>query len=697
MKLFTKTLLCFVGAIALQSLLTILAITGVTERANLADARRELESEAVLLYDSLHAWKRQLWIALNPATRRSLRRGDAGEPARSLRELALSARMDIAALALRGGELVIAADRQGPAEEELRSRLVHRKEHPYLELMLVGDTLYLVGAAAVAVEAGVPAELFLAKRLDSDFCSQLALNRRSQVGLFLGERYLAGSFADPPRAGVFDPRQVTSSILQRYDVRLERERFNVSWQRIGGLNGSGELFFATFLSNAPYNERLELLDRTVLVISGASALLTIAASLLLSRNITRPIADLHAAMARLHSGALDARVEVRGGREIGRLSGGFNEMVAELERGRRALNESLRQTLALKEYNEKIINSIRAGIAIVDGELLVESANSGFLASFGLQAAVGRPLTGLGVDIMDENLAAAVRAVLESRSTYWTGLKRSARGRLFEIKLYPFAAAASLQGAVAGCVIVVEDVTARAELEEKIMRAEKLSSISVLSAGMAHEINNPLGSILSNAQNLLAEERSPERRVALRWIEQETRRIAAVVAELLNFAPAAGDGTAGADVNAVVEDVIRLLRHSGAHDDRICLDARLAQGLPRASMSRDELSQVALNLLRNSLQAIEGPGRVVVRTAAARDGMIALTVADSGSGIPPGILPRIFDPFFTTKPTGKGTGLGLSVVYGIVTKYSGTIGVRSRPGGGTRIRLGLPSLEGRRT
>jgi two-component system NtrC family sensor kinase len=167
------------------------------------------------------------------------------------------------------------------------------------------------------------------------------------------------------------------------------------------------------------------------------------------------------------------------------------------------------------------------------------------------------------------------------------------------------------------------------------------------------------------------------------------------VQELLNFASTDASHSPGADVNGVVEEVIRLVSRSIAREGRIRIDTRLAAGLPAAVVSTDELKQVVINLLSNSLQAIRGMGRILIGTRLARGGdRISLSISDTGEGIPGGIVPRIFDPFFTTKANGEGTGLGLSVVYGIVSKYNGTINVKSREGQGTRIALNLPFLGG---
>jgi len=729
MKLFTKTLLFFVGVIAVQAVLSVLLVTNVTRRADLAEAGLELEGEATILADSFNSWKRQIWISLIGFTKDqrlgALLAASRGRPTQEALMGALKGYVFISKVDLlvvgdsRAHLLDLIPVTYNTFELEDFARLSNDKGHPYLELRLIHDVLCLVGITRVSIVGGAPRDLFLVKRLDAEFCGQLTLNRKSQVGMYLGSRCLVSSFPPSLPAAELETEPVTGAYRQRFNQNVGGDRLNIAFQWAGTMAAGptadpmnlGELYLATFLPNAPYAQRSLLASRAVLLVSFAAALITIVLSLFLSRNITNPIAALLAAMERLKAGAFDTRVGLlpstreplspwraqRGGYEIGRLFRGFDEMTHELAQDKQEMQEFV-------QYNEKIISSIKAGIAIINGELVVEKANGTFLETFGLHGRVvtGVPLTWLDIDVVDEALVEKIIAVLHSSASSFSEVKRSAGGRVFEIKLYPFIspgnASANPRSSAArepsGCVFMAEDISAKTELEQKMFQAEKLSSISMLSAGMAHEINNPLGSILTNVQNLIDEEENDSRKVSLKWIEQEARRIARLVRELLNFASGdAADGQ-GADVNEVVTEVIRLVGYSLAREDRVRIDTRLARGLPPCVLSPDELKQVVINLVRNAVQAIEGPGRVLVSTRMAlHGGRIAVAVADTGSGISKEMVSRIFDPFFTTKVNGVGTGLGLSIVYGIVTKHEGTISVRTREGGGTRISLGLQVLN----
>ncbi len=239
------------------------------------------------------------------------------------------------------------------------------------------------------------------------------------------------------------------------------------------------------------------------------------------------------------------------------------------------------------------------------------------------------------------------------------------------------------------CVIELNDISRKVELEEKILQAEKLSSLSFLTAGIAHEINNPLSSILSNVQNLQSGIVPKENKISLNWIEQETQRIARIVRELLDFSRETRADNTVTDVNECLEDILRLTRYGRKPNTGLTITFNRAEDLPRALISPDELKQVVLNLVQNAVHAVNSRGNITVTTSLEKN-QIEIAVEDNGCGIAPDVLGQIFDPFFTTKTNGEGTGLGLSIVYGIMGKNKGRIDVKSQEGLGTTITLTLP-------
>ncbi|CUQ68299.1 putative Histidine kinase [Candidatus Nitrospira inopinata] len=245
------------------------------------------------------------------------------------------------------------------------------------------------------------------------------------------------------------------------------------------------------------------------------------------------------------------------------------------------------------------------------------------------------------------------------------------------------------EGRILGVLGIARDMTETKKLEQQIRNAEKLASIGKLAAGVAHEINNPLGGILNCLYNLRKGGISPARQEEY-WASMEhgVRRVQKIVRQLLDFSQQHEPEFSPADINQIVERVLTLTTHLFA-PNRIALETELGLGLPNVMVDSHMIEQVLMNLILNAVQAMKNGGVLTIRTSIA-EGVCRVEVRDTGSGIPPSILPRVFDPFFTTKGEGEGTGLGLSVNLGIVERHGGRILVDSEVGKGTTFTLCLP-------
>jgi len=249
-----------------------------------------------------------------------------------------------------------------------------------------------------------------------------------------------------------------------------------------------------------------------------------------------------------------------------------------------------------------------------------------------------------------------------------------------------------LQGAdgeILGVLGIARDMTETKKLERQIRNAEKLASIGKLAAGVAHEINNPLGGILNCLYNLRKGTPSPARQEEY-WASMEhgVRRVQKIVRQLLDFSQQHEPEYSPADINRIVEQVLALTTHLFA-PNQIRLETVPGHGLPNVMVDRHMIEQVLMNLILNAVQAMKNGGGLTIRTSVA-EGVCRVDVQDTGSGIPASVLPRVFDPFFTTKGEGEGTGLGLSVNLGIVERHGGKILVESEVGKGTTFTLCLP-------
>jgi PAS domain S-box-containing protein len=238
---------------------------------------------------------------------------------------------------------------------------------------------------------------------------------------------------------------------------------------------------------------------------------------------------------------------------------------------------------------------------------------------------------------------------------------------------------------------LVKDIEQRRLMEKQMAQAEKLASIGQLSAGVAHEINNPLGIILGYTQ-LLLKNNSPaeERHDDLKTIEKNVRNCKSIVEDLLSFARGSEAKKEITRIHDIIDDVLSFMQHH-SNLDNIQISTEYAPQVPPMELDEKKMRQVFLNLLMNAKHAVDQSGTIKITTRLNSTGdQLQVKVADSGHGIDKKNLSRIFDPFFTTKPTGEGTGLGLSVSYGIIKNHGGDIAVESEVGKGSTFTMTLP-------
>jgi len=345
----------------------------------------------------------------------------------------------------------------------------------------------------------------------------------------------------------------------------------------------------------------------------------------------------------------------------------------------------------MREFSENILESLNDGLAVLDRDDRVVRWNRRLEELYGVrhEVAVGRRLD----EIFDAPFCTVLRSSRsespEGSAFYRVPLATrhdEQRRLLVNVATTPLR---DSDGAIAGTILIVEDISARVQLEEQLQISEKMASIGLLAAGVAHEVNTPLTGISSFTQMLLqnASPDDPSTKV-LEKIERQTFRAAKIVNGLLNLARPAQVDSGPVDLNAVINDVLSLLEHQ-LRTGRIQVRKELAPVAPVVQGIEYKLQQVFLNLFMNARDAMPKGGWLTIVTRAER-GHAAIEVADTGSGIPEDHLSRIYDPFFSTKDIGKGTGLGLSITYGIIQEHDGSITCDSAVGQGTRFTLTLP-------
>ncbi len=369
-----------------------------------------------------------------------------------------------------------------------------------------------------------------------------------------------------------------------------------------------------------------------------------------------------------------------------------------LENGRlyRQLHNKADELERMREFSENILESLNDGLAVVNRDDRIVRWNRRLEELYGIrhEEAVTHRLDAIFEPGFLEVLRSARRESPEGAAFYRVPLTtRHEPGRrlLVNVATTPLR---DSDGAIAGTIVIVEDISARVQLEEQLQISEKMASIGLLAAGVAHEVNTPLTGISSFTQMLLegAEPDDPKTKV-LEKIERQTFRAAKIVNGLLNLARPAQTDSAAIDVNVVINDVLALLEHQ-LRTGRIQVRKELSASPLLAQGVEYKLQQVFLNLFLNARDAMPRGGWLTIVSREDESGAV-IEVGDTGSGIPPEQLSRIYDPFFTTKEFGKGTGLGLSITYGIVQEHGGNITCESAIGHGTRFTLSLPTVVGK--
>jgi PAS domain S-box-containing protein len=453
-------------------------------------------------------------------------------------------------------------------------------------------------------------------------------------------------------------------------------------------------------------------------ILAAALLLAALVGTLLARRLTRPLRVLRDGAMQIGRGDLSQTLDVRTGDEAEELAREFNAMAAQLkslyqgmettiaertEQLQRALDDLRRAHASLGESERRysdIVENASDLIQVTDAKGRIVSANRRETALLGIAADAiqGRDFFEfVAADARDVTRRAFDHVLAgHALQAFESALAIGANRLPVEISATPVLDG----GAPVGVRAILRDVADRKVMEARLIKAERLSSVGALAAGVAHEINNPLGIINLFAQRALEKAKKGEIDVEkMEKIVEQTRRVAAITRNLLDFARAAPTRYAPVDLAEVVRNTCSLVADR-ARSSEIAIREEVAADLPRVNGNGQQISQVLLNLLLNAIQAIDHKGTITLRVVATPTSRlptagraVLVSVEDTGPGIPPEALPKMFEPFFTTKAPGEGTGLGLSVSWGILKEHHGAIFAGNRPEGGARFEFELP-VEG---
>ncbi len=469
-----------------------------------------------------------------------------------------------------------------------------------------------------------------------------------------------------------------------------------------GIFGGVTIGFQTDLFHEPARAAAEIirkqmhdhLEKSALILV-ITTILTLLAAWLISRGITRPLALLTEQTRALAGGYGASRVEINSGDEVGGLALDFNRMAAELENRNRYLLETLaeldrsrQQVTGERNFMEGVVDSISSAILPFSPDGLLISVNTNGRSILGNQAAVGSHYCEVFAHWPE--LAARIEQTVAGtrsfgRSPFTFGSDDGTRH--FDVGIFPIGLEMEQ-----GITVTIRDETEKERMREEMTRLDRLASLGRLSAGIAHEIRNPLTGITLLLDDLHDRPTfDAESREMMKKGLEEIERVEKLINALLNYATPPRSEFCAGDINLIIAETLLFFRKA-CENGGVALVSMLAE-IPRLMLDPGKIRQMLLNLLRNSLIATGSGGKITVATSL-KDGLAELVVCDSGQGIPAEDIEHVFEPFFTRSR--GGTGLGLSISQRIVEEHHGTITVASTRGEGTvfTIRLPLRTEEG---
>jgi two-component system NtrC family sensor kinase len=384
--------------------------------------------------------------------------------------------------------------------------------------------------------------------------------------------------------------------------------------------------------------------------------------------------------------------------DILRTVSGYIAVAIENSRLYQEQQQQTEELALLKEFNESIVESVNVGLLAVDEHGTITRCNSTFedMLRLSREQVVGKAVE----DVFESGFAANLMNILGRSRWHLTEIRNAyklhttdAAGRslILNVAVAPLRSVSNEQ---TGAIVVIENVTSRVKLEESLQQSEKLSSIGLLAAGVAHEVNTPLTGVSSYTQMLLGmiPETDPKHAL-LQKMQRQTDRASNIVGNLLNFSrTGSAIESYEVDIHKLLDDTLQLLEPQ-LRKSNVEIFKDYEAEASNVFGDAGKLQQVFTNLILNARDAIFSGGSIRLATRAGDDGDVVVEVADTGEGIAEENLKKIFDPFFTTKGVGNGTGLGLAVTYGIVQEHGGSIEVASEIGKGTTFHIKFPEAS----
>ncbi|MFQ5649998.1 MAG: ATP-binding protein [bacterium] len=427
-----------------------------------------------------------------------------------------------------------------------------------------------------------------------------------------------------------------------------------------------------------------------------------------ANQFTKPIKALSKSSEMLAAGELDYRIEIDTNDEIEQLANDFNRMADDIKKHEEQLQEyaeelearvreRTRELSKALSYLQNLIDSSIDAIITLDNKQIITYFSKGAETILGFRAdeVLDKEICSLCKSCLFDDCP--IRGVSEQRTILknqqLSFLDRHGQPVPLNVSVSPIK---NEQGEMIGVLTIGKDLREQKKMEQQIQQAEKLAGIGQLAAGMAHQLNTPVASIILSAQmvkDMITDEEILE---DISKIERQADHCKKLIQDLLSFSRPSKEHKSAIVLQEVIEVTVRMVQKEFSNRD-IHIITEFDKNPREIHGNENQIEQLFFNLLKNAEDAMPAGGEIRIRTARDGNQSVKVTVADTGIGMKETILSKIFEPFFTTKDVGRGTGLGLSVCYGIVEEHGGNIEVESEPGKGTTFTIRLPLMDTERT
>jgi len=575
-------------------------------------------------------------------------------------------------------ELIVAVEGQRQISESLVLNSDDNFKNSKESVMFLkdGNKLLLQAQAPIVWKDKEVAFLILKKYIDESYLTSLQKAQGINISITADNSILATTMRQSLPDSIYN--NISEEILRNVDVKGEEYSFGYYDLNIDNVSQSAVIV------GLPMSATAEKLSRTrenfifalIVSILVVSVLVTIYA-----RRFTKPVEEIIEATEELKEGNLKKKINYKSNDELGKLVNKFNDMADSLQEYRDDLYE-------LKEFQENILESIKEAMVVIDQNNKIQSVNGAMeqYLNNNREFYINKKL--IDMDIF-KNLNLSFWETIKSNQKYTVKeyiFNTNNNSHIFNLKIYPLNNNYQLTGAV----IILEEITQKVELEKQLLLNDKLSSIGRFTAGIAHEINNPLGTISNFVETILFDEDDKEKIEYLNNIRSETDRISSIVNGLLNFSRQSKSEFGLVDIREVIELSLKICHYQKNYKE-FNIKKDYPEDTPYIMGNFNQIQQVFINIITNAFQSMQKGDKLNILVKITEEhNLLKVIFKDNGSGIESQHLQKIFDPFFTTREEGKGVGLGLSISYGIIKNHGGDITVESEVGKGSTFIVSLP-------